>query len=94
MSEASRSDRLWGIGYNAKEALQYRRLWGENLLGKGLMRVRENIKKRLEANAEYIRLDWELPDVVMLEASKSEQAKKMERAWQKGRWTQAYSDSN
>lgn len=94
LCEASRADRLWGIGYNAKEALQYRRLWGENLLGKGLMRVRKEIKERLEAHAQYIRDDWELPDAGMWEALKSEQAKKMERVWQKGRWTEARSDSN
>jgi ribA/ribD-fused uncharacterized protein len=94
LCEASRSDRLWGIGYNAKEALQYRRLWGENLLGKGLMRVREKIKERLEAHAQYIRDDWELPDAEMWEALKREQAEKKERAWQKGRWTETYSDPN
>ena len=94
LCEASRSDRLWGIGYNAKEALQYRRLWGENLLGKGLMRVREKIKERLEAQAQYIRDDWELPDAEMWEALKREQAEKKERAWQKGRWTETYSDPN
>ncbi|KAG9591930.1 DUF1768-domain-containing protein, partial [Aureobasidium melanogenum] len=42
--EASASDRVWGVGFNAKEASSRREEWGTNLLGKCLMRVRERIK--------------------------------------------------
>lgn len=43
--EASANDRVWGVGFNAKEALSRREEWGMNLLGKCLMRTRERIKK-------------------------------------------------
>lgn len=43
--EASASDRVWGVGFNAKEALSRREKWGTNLLGKCLMRARERIRK-------------------------------------------------
>lgn len=42
--EASASDRVWGVGFNAKEALSRREEWGTNLLGKCLMKTRERIK--------------------------------------------------
>lgn len=42
--EASASDRVWGVGFNAKEALSRREEWGTNLLGKCLMKARERIK--------------------------------------------------
>jgi len=77
----------WGIGYNAKDALQYNRLWGENLLGKGLMRVREKIKERMEEHAKFMRTDWELPNAKMWEELRREQEEQWERAWQKGRWS-------
>ncbi|MGB4817632.1 MAG: NADAR family protein [Saprospiraceae bacterium] len=32
--EASPTDRIWGIGYYAKDAMKNRANWGENLLGK------------------------------------------------------------
>lgn len=39
--EASPFDRVWGIEFSAEQALSVEReLWGENLLGKALMRVR------------------------------------------------------
>ncbi|KAI4157675.1 MAG: hypothetical protein L6R39_000626 [Caloplaca ligustica] len=43
--EASPVDRrvIWGIGYGANNADQFRENWGENLLGKALMRVRDRI---------------------------------------------------
>lgn len=46
--EASASDRVWGVGFNAKEALSRREEWGTNLLGKCLTRARERIKKEEE----------------------------------------------
>ena len=44
--EASHFDRVWGIGFNAAAAMSVDRAsWGQNLLGKALMRVREEIRK-------------------------------------------------
>lgn len=45
LAEASRSDRVWGIGLNAGEAGDRLGEWGENLLGKALMSVRERIRE-------------------------------------------------
>ena len=42
--EASPYDRIWGIGYGASNAEENRGTWGENLLGKALMRVRERLR--------------------------------------------------
>ncbi|KJX93609.1 hypothetical protein TI39_contig4285g00001 [Zymoseptoria brevis] len=53
LAEASPFDRVWGIGYREEEAGRVERgKWGENLLGKVLMRVRERL--RLEAEEEVI----------------------------------------
>jgi len=43
--EASPHDSIWGIGYNEKDALANRSTWGQNLLGKLLMKVREELCK-------------------------------------------------
>lgn len=46
--EASRFDRVWGIGYSAANALYVEKEeWGQNLLGKALMRVRERTREEL-----------------------------------------------
>ena len=42
--EASPSDRVWGIGFVREEAERRRGEWGENLLGKALMTVRERLR--------------------------------------------------
>lgn len=42
--QASPFDRIWGIGYDAANAEQNRGHWGENLLGKALMRVRDRLQ--------------------------------------------------
>jgi ribA/ribD-fused uncharacterized protein len=39
------ADRIWGIGYTAKLALENKDNWGENLLGKILMEVRNEVKE-------------------------------------------------
>lgn len=39
--EAAWYDRIWGIGFREKDALQNKDKWGLNLLGKALMEVRE-----------------------------------------------------
>lgn len=41
--EASPYDRIWGVGYGASNAEANRGNWGENLLGKALMKVRERL---------------------------------------------------
>lgn len=43
--EASPPDSLWGIGFDAEMAELYIEDWGENLLGKVLMRVRSELRK-------------------------------------------------
>ncbi|KAI9166777.1 N-glycosidase R617 [Paramyrothecium foliicola] len=46
LAEAASEDRVWGIGYTAKEAEMHRdqQKWGENRLGKALMEVRERLR--------------------------------------------------
>lgn len=41
--EASPYDRIWGVGYSAAKAEANQGSWGENLLGKALMRVRDRL---------------------------------------------------
>lgn len=41
--EASPTDRIWGIGFKADDALSNIDKWGENLLGKCLMKVRSEL---------------------------------------------------
>jgi ribA/ribD-fused uncharacterized protein len=43
--EASAMDRVWGIGFSESNAEQNRVRWGENLLGKALMNVRERLRE-------------------------------------------------
>ncbi|KAH7400770.1 hypothetical protein DE146DRAFT_474993 [Phaeosphaeria sp. MPI-PUGE-AT-0046c] len=42
--EASPYDRIWGIGFTEGEAEKNRQWWGENLLGKALVAVRERLR--------------------------------------------------
>lgn len=46
--EASPRDRIWGIGFGAKNASAMRHRWGTNLLGVALMKVRERIREEEE----------------------------------------------
>ncbi|KAF2226333.1 hypothetical protein BDZ85DRAFT_315874 [Elsinoe ampelina] len=46
--EASPFDRIWGVGFKADVAEQSRAAWGENLLGKAIMKVRDQIRKEEE----------------------------------------------
>lgn len=39
--ETSPYDRIWGIGFHQNQALGNEKEWGENLLGKALMKVRD-----------------------------------------------------
>ena len=43
--EASPYDRVWGIGFKEDRAMREKERWGLNLLGKALMRVREEFAK-------------------------------------------------
>ena len=43
--ETSPNDRVWGIGFDTEHALDNLAKWGENRLGKALMRVREQLKQ-------------------------------------------------
>ncbi|KAI1739571.1 hypothetical protein F4680DRAFT_422006 [Xylaria scruposa] len=47
--EASPFDRIWGIGFGAKDAGNRRGKWGLNLLGRCLMEVREELRREAEA---------------------------------------------
>jgi ribA/ribD-fused uncharacterized protein len=51
--EASPRDRIWGIGYGEKNALEHVDKWGSNLLGKALVETR----KRLREEAGFGQLD-------------------------------------
>lgn len=46
--EASPYDKIWGIGYGASNAEENRGTWGENLLGKALMRVRDRLRAEVD----------------------------------------------
>ncbi|EXF82288.1 hypothetical protein CFIO01_08175 [Colletotrichum fioriniae PJ7] len=43
--EASRTDRIWGIGFKADEAMVNQANWGENRLGKALMETRRLLRE-------------------------------------------------
>ena len=43
-AQASPFDRIWGVGFSATNAEGNRDKWGQNLLGKALMRVRERLQ--------------------------------------------------
>ena len=46
--KASPYDRIWGIGFSAANAGVNTDNWGENLLGKVLMRVRDRLLTEVE----------------------------------------------
>jgi len=41
--EASPMDKIWGIGFTKVNALRNKARWGQNLLGKALMQVRDGL---------------------------------------------------
>lgn len=47
--EASPFDRIWEIGFGAETPGVSRSQWGQNLLGKALMKVRERLQEEKEA---------------------------------------------
>jgi predicted NAD-dependent protein-ADP-ribosyltransferase YbiA (DUF1768 family) len=50
LAEAASLDRVWGIGYTAREAMVFRNKWGEYRLGRALMEVRRILREE-EAGA-------------------------------------------
>lgn len=54
--EASSLDRIWGVGFAEKNAGANRHRWGQNLLGKAIMSVRERLRaedgKKVEVEAK------------------------------------------
>lgn len=52
--EASPYDRIWGVGYSAAKAEANRANWGENLLGKALMRVRDRLHAEEDQRTDRI----------------------------------------
>lgn len=55
--EASPHDRIWGIGFRAREAPRKRALWGQNLLGKTLNRVIAELHRTgREGRSDVVRL--------------------------------------
>ncbi|KAF3388434.1 N-glycosidase [Penicillium rolfsii] len=48
--EASPRDRIWGVGFTAKDAGANRNNWGLNLLGKALMETREKLLMEVSCN--------------------------------------------
>lgn len=45
MLQASPTDRIWGVGFGAADALEHRSDWGENRLGKAISRVRDRLRE-------------------------------------------------
>jgi ribA/ribD-fused uncharacterized protein len=52
IAESSPRDRIWGIGYGEKNALQRIDTWGTNLLGKALVRARNILREEKQKEAE------------------------------------------
>jgi ribA/ribD-fused uncharacterized protein len=50
--EASPMDKIWGIGFGAKNAESQRHRWGLNLLGKALMGARKRIREEMGKEKE------------------------------------------
>ncbi|KAI0085509.1 hypothetical protein BDY19DRAFT_986997 [Irpex rosettiformis] len=46
--EASPRDRIWGVGFEEKRALEVKDRWGLNLLGKALMKTRKILRDERE----------------------------------------------
>lgn len=46
LAEASPCDRIWGIGFEEKDAVANVQKWGDNMLGSVLMTVRDEIANR------------------------------------------------
>lgn len=64
LCEAASRDRVWGIGYTQKHAMQHQQHWGENRLGKALMAAREYLRKKAKAREPWKIWDDEDEDEV------------------------------
>jgi predicted NAD-dependent protein-ADP-ribosyltransferase YbiA (DUF1768 family) len=45
ITQASPTDRIWGVGFGAADAEENRSKWGENRLGEAITRVRERLRR-------------------------------------------------
>lgn len=61
MIEASPGDKVCGIGYAYPLALKRRSQWGENLLGKAIQKVREDLRNLSAEELQKIRSEDALP---------------------------------
>lgn len=50
--EASKKDRTWGVGFDEATAEGSREQWGQNLLGRAVMEVRERVREDEEMRQE------------------------------------------
>ncbi|KAF2114900.1 hypothetical protein BDV96DRAFT_576093 [Lophiotrema nucula] len=73
LCEASRRDRVWGMGFNADEAEEHREEWGENRLGRALMAVRAKLREKLRGEVEVEEVDWEWNGAVDEEEGEGEE---------------------
>jgi ribA/ribD-fused uncharacterized protein len=80
--EASPYDRIWGVGFKEDRVMRERERWGLNLLGKALMRVREEFVKgesvkeesmEEESTKEESMKEESMEESVMEESVKEEQ---------------------
>ena len=46
--QVSPHDRIWGIGFGPADAEANRDKWGENRLGKAMMKVREQLRSEAQ----------------------------------------------
>lgn len=70
--EASRFDRVWGIGFSIEgiRAGVGREMWGENLLGKVLMATRKRIREEEAMLSEKVKKDNQLRADTLIRKSK------------------------
>ncbi|KAK2047497.1 DUF1768-domain-containing protein [Colletotrichum somersetense] len=52
LCEAAPNDRVWGIGFTAKHAMVQQQHWGENRLGKALMKARDHLRAEEALNRQ------------------------------------------